>query len=213
MDLHGITDALLGLAASPWLYPALFGLVVADAFLVILPSETVVVALGALAGATGQPSVLLLAPVAALGALLGDTLCYLIGRRIGLDRWAWQRRGRIAAALERARRTVNDRPAVLIFTARYIPYARIAVNLSAGATRLRPRRFLPLAAVAGCAWAIYNLAVGALFGRALPTSPLLAIALSVVVAIMLGVLVDLTLQRIAALRASRASAGSAGPDA
>ena len=100
------------------------------------------------------------------------------------------------------------RPAVLIFTARYIPYARIAVNLSAGAAGLPARRFVPLAAVAGTAWATYNLTIGALFGGALPGSPLLAILLSVVVAIVLGISIDLIVQRIAARRAARE--GSAG---
>jgi len=198
-----LTRWLLELAESPWLYVALFALVVGDAFLVILPSETVVVALGALAAATGHPWVLLLIPVAAAGALLGDSLLYLIGRRIGIDRWAWQRRGRAALALSRTRTTVLKRPAVLIFTARYIPYARIAVNLSAGAAGLPGRRFVPLAAVAGTAWAIYNLGVGAVFGTALPDSPVLAIALSVVVAIVLGVTIDLVAQRVAARRDSR----------
>lgn len=201
-----MTRVLVDLASSPWLYPALFLLVVADAFLVVLPSETVVVALGALAGATGEPSVLLLLPVAAAGAMLGDSLCYLIGRRVGIDRWAWQRRGPVAAALARLRTTVLLRPAVLIFTARYIPYARIAVNLSAGAVGLPVRRFLPLTAIAGTAWAVYNLSVGALFGRVMSETPLLAIGLSVVVAIVLGVTVDLIVQRVAVLRASRASA-------
>jgi membrane-associated protein len=199
--MEDVTRAVLELAASPWIYPILFLLVVADAFLVVLPSETLVVALGALAAGTGEPAVALLVPIAAVGALVGDTLCFLIGRRIGIDRWAWQRRGRIAVALARARRTVLTRPAVLIFTARYIPYARIAVNLSAGAAGLPLRRFLPLAAVAGTAWAVYNLVVGAVFGAALPEQPLLAIGLSVGVAIVLGLVVDLVIQRIAARRA------------
>lgn len=206
-----MTRGLLDLAASPWLYPALFLLVVGDAFLVVLPSETVVVALGALAGATGEPAVLLLLPVAAAGALLGDTLCYLIGRRVGIDRWAWQRRGPVAAALARARRIVLIRPAVLIFTARYIPYARIAVNLSAGAVGLPLRRFLPLAAAAGVAWAGYNLAVGAFFGTVLSETPLLAVGVSVVVAIALGITVDLVAQRIGAPAESRHPARSDDP--
>ncbi len=194
--MNEIQAWLLSIAGSPWIYAALFLLVVADAFLVVLPSETLVVALGALAAAGGQPSVLLLVPVAAVGALVGDSLCYLIGTRLGIDRWAWQRRGRVAAALARARATVLSRPAVLIFTARYIPYARIAVNLSAGAAGLPVRRFLPLAAAAGTAWAIYNVAVGAAFGTALPGNPLLAIALSVAVAVVLGITVDLVTQRL-----------------
>lgn len=208
-----LSHAVLEIAASPWIYPALFALVVADAFLVVVPSETVVVALGALAAATGEPAVALLVPVAAAGALLGDALCYLVGRRIGIDRWAWMRRGRIATALARARATVLARPAVLVFTARYIPYARIAVNLSAGAVGLPLRTFLPLAAAAGLAWAVYNLVVGAVFGAALPGSPLLAIGLSVAVAVVLGIAVDVVVRRLAALRGSRASGGDVGGDA
>jgi hypothetical protein len=38
--------------------------------------------------------------------MIGDGLCYLIGRHIGLDRWRWQREGRVAAAIARVRDTV-----------------------------------------------------------------------------------------------------------
>jgi membrane protein DedA with SNARE-associated domain len=200
----------IALAESPLVYPALFALIVLDAFLVIVPSETALVALAALAGATGSPSLAILLPVAALGAILGDSLCYLIGRRVGIDRWRWQRGPRIAAALARVRRTVLVRPAVLIFTARYIPFARIAVNLSAGASGLAYRRFLPLSAAAGTAWAVYNSAVGLAFGAILRDQPVLAVVISVIVAIGLGILVDGIAQRIAARRApTPASAGLA----
>jgi membrane protein DedA with SNARE-associated domain len=207
-----VNDAwVLELAASPWLLPALFALVVGDAFLVILPSETAVVALGALAGATGSPSPLAFVPVAAVGAILGDSLCYLIGRRVGIDRWGWQRRGRVGAALARVRGVVLSRPAVLIFTARYIPYARIAVNLSAGAARLPYGRFLPLSAAAGLGWALYNTGVGMAFGVVLREHPILAIVLSVVVAIALGIAVDYALTRISRARQRRAVASGTAP--
>lgn len=186
---------MLALAESPWLFPALFALVVGDAFLVVLPSETVVVALAAMSGATGTPSLWVLIPVAAAGAIVGDSLCFAIGRAVGYDRWRWQTRGRPGAAIARARQTVLDRPAVLIFTARYIPFARIAVNLSAGAAGMRYRRYLPLSAAAGSGWAIYNSVIGLFFGRLLSSTPLLAIAISVVVAIALGVTVDLIARR------------------
>jgi len=186
---------MLALAGSPWLFPALFALVVGDAFLVVLPSETVVVALAAMSGATGTPSLLLLIPVAAAGAIVGDSLCFLIGRAVGHDRWGWQSRGRLGAAITKARQTVLDRPAVLIFTARYIPFARIAVNLSAGAAGMAYRRYLPLSAAAGAGWAIYNSVIGLFFGRLLSSTPLLAIVISVVVAIALGVVVDLIARR------------------
>ena len=181
-----------GIAASPWLVPALFALVVGDAFLVVLPSETAVVALGALWATEGAPPLVAILSAAAAGAVVGDGLCYLIGRRIGLDRWRWQREGRTGAAIERARTTVHRRTAVLVFTARYVPFARIAVNLAAGAGRVPLRRYLPLSLAAGVAWASYNVAVGAVVGTALPDAPLLAVAISVPVAIGLSLLVDRT---------------------
>ena len=194
---------MIELVGSPWLFPALFALVVGDAFLVVLPSETVVVALAALAGATGSPSLLILLPVAALGAIVGDSLCFLIGRAVGHDRWEWQSRGRLGAAVARVRRTVLSRPSALIFTARYIPFARIAVNLSAGAAGMAYRRYLPLSAVAGCGWALYNAAVGLLFGRLLSATPLLAIVVSIIVAITLGVTIDLIVSRRHSARAAQ----------
>lgn len=181
---------LVSLAASPWLLPALFALVVGDAFLVVLPSETLVVALGALAATTGSPALWQVVPVAAAGAVVGDGLCYLIGRRVGPDRWRWQRTPRIAAAIERIRTAVHRRTALLVFTARYVPFARIAVNLAAGAGRVPLRRYVPLSAAAGLAWASYNVAIGAIVGSMLRDSPFLAIAVSVPVAIVLGLVVD-----------------------
>ncbi|MFK4730114.1 VTT domain-containing protein [Agromyces mediolanus] len=190
-------DALAQLAASPWLLPALFALVVGDAFLVVLPSETLVVALGALAATTGQPNLLLVIPVAAVGAVVGDLACYGIGRAGGLDRWAWQRTPRVAAAIDRVRRTVGRRTAVLVFTARYVPFARIAVNLAAGAVRIPLARYLPLSAAAGLAWAVFNTTMGAVVGSAFADQPLLALAVSIPVAILSGLAVDALVRRFA----------------
>lgn len=190
------------LAASPWLLPALFALVIADAFVVVLPSETLVVALGSLAASTGSPALWAVVPVAALGAVIGDSALFGIGRRVGLDRWSWMRRGRLGSALARTRATLRRRPAVLVFTARYIPFARIAVNLTAGASGLEYRRFLPLSVAAGIGWALYNTGVGAAFGALLRDQPLLAVGCSVVVAIALGVAIDALVSRWSRRRAS-----------
>ncbi|TXK19813.1 DedA family protein [Homoserinibacter sp. GY 40078] len=193
-------DAWLeAVAASPWLLLALFALVVGDAFLVVLPSETLVVAAGALAASSGSPSPWLVIPIAAVGAVVGDAACVGIGRAVGTDRWAWQRRGRIASGIARARALVDRRTATLVLTARYIPFARIAVNLSVGAARIPWRRFLPLSALAGTAWASYNVAIGALFGAVLAT-PWIAIVVSVPIAVLVGASVDLALRRVARVR-------------
>lgn len=186
----------------------LFALVVGDAFLVVLPSETVVVALGALGAATGAPPTWVVVPVAALGALVGDVGCYLIGRSAGIDRWAWQRRPRIAAALDRARATIERRTAVLVFTARYVPFARIAVNLSAGAARIPLARYLPLSAAAGAGWAVFNVTIGGVVGAALPEQPLAAVIVSIPIAIATGLAVDAAVRRFSRSGASSTAVGA-----
>jgi membrane-associated protein len=201
---------LAAFASSPFLLPLLYLLVVGDAFLVVLPSESVVVALAALSVATGQPSLLLVVPVAAAGAVTGDFLCFMIGRRVGLDRWRWQRRGWIALAIARARRTILTRTAVLIITARYVPFARIAVNLTAGSAGVPVRRFLPLSAAAGTGWALYNTAIGAFFGAILPTAPIVAIVCSIIVAVGVGLVIDAVINRRAA-RLARDTAAETVP--
>ncbi|MBO9577549.1 MAG: DedA family protein [Microbacteriaceae bacterium] len=194
-------DALVG---SWWLYPALYLLVVADAFLVVIPGEIAVSALGALAVATDPRALWLVIPVAAAGALTGDLACYAIGRSVGLDRWRWQREGRTRAAIDRFRVIVDRRTAVLVFTARYIPFARIAVNLCVGAARLPLARYLPLAAIAGLCWALFQAGVGTAFGAIFRGQPLLAVVCSVVAALVLGVLVDRVVAVARAARARRA---------
>lgn len=188
------------LTGSWWLYPALYLLVVADAFLVVVPSEIAVAGLAALSASTGSPALWMLIPVAAAGALTGDLLCYLIGRAVGIDRWRWQREGRIGAAVRRVRDVSLRRPAMLIFTARYIPFARIAVNLSVGAARLPLARYLPLAAVAGACWALYQAAIGTVLGSVFRDHPVIAVLASIGVALIAGMVVD----RVAAvIRRSR----------
>lgn len=195
--------ALTSLAGSPLLLVALFALVVGDAFLVILPGETAVVAVAALSASAGGPVPVPVLVVAALGAITGDTLLWLLGRRIGLDRWRWQRRPRPAAAIRRARAAILRRPALLIFTARYVPFARIAVNLVAGADGMPLRRFLALAVGAGIAWAAFNTVVGTVAGTLFQDQPLLAVAVSVLVAIALGLAVDGTAGAVGGRPATR----------
>ncbi|TQL47095.1 membrane protein DedA with SNARE-associated domain [Homoserinimonas aerilata] len=180
------TDA----AGSPWVYAIVFVLTVSDAFLVVVPSETVVVALGALALATGEPELAVLVPVAAVAAIIGDNLTYLLGRTMGVTRFRWMRRPRIVAVFAWASRALGRRAAVVMLTARFVPFGRIAVNLVAGATRFRYRHFLPLSVIAGCGWSLYNALIGAAFGTWFRENPVLAVVLSIVVAISLGLLVD-----------------------
>jgi membrane protein DedA with SNARE-associated domain len=199
MDLLGLLTALVtDVAASPWVYLVVFVVCFVDGFFPPVPSETVVVGAATISVATGQPQLLLLIGAAAAGAVLGDNAAYQLGRMLGTDRFRWMRAKRVAAAVVWARRGLDSRGALLIFSARYIPVGRIAVNMTAGATGYPIRRFLPLSIAAGVTWATYSALFGIVAGQWLHDQPLLAIVIAIVFATAVGALVDLVIRRFLA---------------
>jgi membrane-associated protein len=196
-----VEELLTEIAHSPWALPLLFALVLGDAFLVVVPGEAAVTALGALAASEGRPALAGIVLVGAAAALAGDGACYLVGRTIGLQRWRWMRAPRTQAAFAWARLRLERRAALVLFTARFIPFARLAVNLTAGATRLPAPRYLAVAALAALAWALYQALVGAVVATLVPGGPVAAVVVSVAVAVGLGLAVDAVLAR--RLRARR----------
>lgn len=190
-----IDEALAELAAGPWALPLLFALVFGDAFLIVIPGEAAVTALAALSVLHGLPPIVAVVGVAALAAFAGDSTCYAIGRTVNLDRWRWARRPRVAALRRWAHGRLTRSTAAIVFTARFVPFARIAVNLTAGAERLPATRYLALCGFAAAAWAIYQSLIGAAVARLLPGSPVAAVAISIAVALLLGWGLDAALAR------------------
>ncbi|WP_288874165.1 DedA family protein [uncultured Microbacterium sp.] len=197
MDI--LNDLIMQAIASPWLYLVLLAVTIIDGFFPPVPSETVLVAAAAVATSTGEGNLLLLGVVAAVGAAIGDNIAFWIGRRIGTERFAWMRRPRVAAAFAHAQRALDRRSATLILGARYIPVGRVAVNMTAGGLGFPWRRFLPLSLVAGLSWSAFSLVIGLLAGAWIKDQPLLSAGLGIVVALVIGVVID----RIAAARRRR----------
>jgi membrane protein DedA with SNARE-associated domain len=183
-------------ATAPWVLPVVLVVTVVDALLPVVPSEGIVVSLAAVAVAGDGPDLLLLAVAAGAGAFLGDTVTYLVGRRFGPQHLHRVSRPGPRRALERASATLERRGAVVILSARYVPLGRVAVNLTAGATGFPPGRFVPLAAVAATTWAAWSVGIGALAGHWLEGNPLLGSAAGIVVALILGLLVDRVTRRV-----------------
>ena len=111
---------------------------------------------------------------------------------------------RVRAALDWARRRLSRGTATVLFTARFVPFARLAVNLVAGASRVHPPRYLGLAAVAATGWAAYQAAVGAVVAALLPGGPLVAVVVSVLLAVALGAAIDLITARRSRSRSAEA---------
>ena len=199
MDI--INELILQASSSPWLYLVMFAVAVIDGFFPPVPSETVLVAAAALAVSSGEPNLLLLCAVASVGALIGDNIAYAIGRSMGTDRFAWMRRPRVARAFAWSQRSLDHHGAALILGARYIPVGRVAVNMSAGALGYPWLRFLPVSAAAALTWSAYSAGIGLLAGHWLSGQPLLSAVLGVVLALLIGIVID---RVSAALRRRRA---------
>jgi len=189
------TDLLTDLLTSPWSLGLMSLLVVGDAFFVVVPGEIAVTALGALAVTSGSPPLWSVVMCAALAASVGDACCYVIGRRVGLERWRWMRTPRVRQALGWAAKRLDGGTATVLFTARFVPFARLAINLVAGASRIHPPRYLGLVALAATGWALYQAAVGAVVASVVPGGPLVAVPVSIVCAVGLGLLIDLCVRR------------------
>jgi membrane-associated protein len=206
--MDALSVFIIDAAAQWWIYPLLLALCLIDGIFPPVPSESVVVALAAIAVSAGAPNIWLVVAVAAVGAIAGDNIAYLIGRSIGADRFRWMQRPRVAAAFAWARRELDRRGALLILGARYIPVGRVAVNMTAGATGYNHRKFVLFSVVAGFSWALYSVGIGALAGQWFHDHTLLAAGLAIVLALLLGLALDHGLKLVGRRHAARLRAAA-----
>jgi len=147
-----VIDALL----RPLAYAGIGALVAGDALVPILPSEAGVIAGSAAAG--NVAGIVLVLAIAWAGAVVGDVLVHLIGRRFGSSRvTSWIRR-RLPA-----RRADRGLGLPVVF-GRFLPGGRTAAAFAAGATAMPWRRYLPASAAGGLLWAGYVVAIGRVGG-------------------------------------------------
>lgn len=188
--LDSLESWILALAASPWVYAAMFGFATIDGFFPPLPSESVVITLAVAASHSGTPELWLVLVTAALGAWTGDQIAYQIGRMIGTERVPFLRGPRGRRAVAWAERALARRAASFILAARYVPIGRVAVNMTAGAVGYPRRPFMLIAGIAAVMWAIYSTLIGLVAARWLGHEPLLAIGLGVLLGVALGFVID-----------------------
>jgi membrane protein DedA with SNARE-associated domain/membrane-associated phospholipid phosphatase len=167
-----VVNTVLSLSGS-WAY-VLIGLLAfgeAAAFVgLVLPGETALL-LGGVLAATGRVSLPVLLVVAAMAAVLGDSVGYEVGRhaggplrrsrlgrRIGEQRWA------------RAERFVLRRGGPAVLLGRWVGVLRALVPALAGMTRMPYRRFLAWNLAGGITWATTVVLAGYAAGAAWRTA-------------------------------------------
>jgi membrane protein DedA with SNARE-associated domain len=83
MEFTSLSDALISLIPTygPWI---ISGVVALESAGVPLPGETILVAAALLAATTAQINIVIVVLTAAAGAIVGDGMGYMVGRRLGL---------------------------------------------------------------------------------------------------------------------------------
>src|SRR5690242_776083 len=151
--MHGITDWLQH-ASAPMVYAIVGALVFCEDALFfgfVLPGETAVV-LGGVVASQGHVSVYWLCAVVVLAAVLGDTVGYEVGARLGPrileTRFLRGHRERIGSAQDLIRR----RGPAAVFLGRFIAFFRAMMPALAGISKMPYRVFLAFNAAGGLVW-------------------------------------------------------------
>lgn len=135
-------------------YPLLIVLVMGESSGVPIPGETALITAAVLAG-RGKLSIELVILLAATGAIVGDNIGYVIGRKGG--RWLLERPGRFHRQRLDVLRTgepfFERHGPKAVFLGRFVLGLRVWASWLAGATRMHWRSFVLWNALGGICWA------------------------------------------------------------
>ncbi len=204
-----IETIVLAISGSMWMLPILFVFTVIDGFFPPLPSESLIIALTTFAVAGhAAPPLWAIFVVGLVAAWLGDQAAYGIGKWIDVTRFRFCQRPRVRAMFVHAERALAVRGSSIIFSARYIPVGRVAVNMAAGTLAYPYRRFAVVGGFSAAVWSAYSILIGLLAGRWINGGPLLNACVGVVGGLLIGALIDFAVRR---RRHARAQDDSVSP--
>jgi membrane-associated protein len=136
-------------------YPLLFLLVMGESSGVPIPGETALITAAVLAS-RGKLQIEWVIALAAIAAIVGDNIGYLIGRKGG--RWLLERPGRFHRQRLEVLRTgepfFERHGPKAVYLGRFVLGLRVWASWLAGATRMPWRSFLLWNALGGISWAI-----------------------------------------------------------
>ena len=151
--------------AAEYGYWAVLLVVAGDGVFPLLPGETAIVAAAVLAS-DGTLNIVLVILVGAIGAMIGDSAAYWIGRAGGGPIKRTVSRFAGPAKLAAAERMVQRQGAGLVVVGRFLPGIRIAINLSCGAGQMTYPRFFFFDTIGGILWATQAALLGYFAGKA-----------------------------------------------
>jgi membrane protein DedA with SNARE-associated domain len=215
MEFASLSDALISLIPiyGSWI---IFGIVAIESAGVPLPGETTLVASALLSATTGEINIVAVVLAAAAGAIVGDGVGYVIGRRLGLP--FLRRYGRHI-------RLDDDRLLIgrylffqygnaVVFFGRFVAVLRMFAALLAGANSMPAARFFFFNITGGVCWACLfgfgAYAVGAEISKISGTLSVISLGLFIAAGYALSIFIrrnEVTLRRRAEVALSDRSCG------
>ncbi len=175
-------------------YLGLFGIVFAESGLLVgffLPGDSLLFTAGFLAS-QGYLDIRTLALLTFAAAVLGDTVGYTFGNRIGYKIFNKEKSIFFNKAhLERARNYFETYGAKTILLARFVPIVRTFAPIMAGVGKMRYRVFLSYNVIGALFWAGGVTSLGYYLGNAIPNADrfiLPIVGLIIVLSVMPGVI-------------------------
>lgn len=165
-------------------YVMVFALIAGDAVFPVFPGETTLNTASTLA-AQGELKLGWVIIAGALGAIVGDSMLFLLARR---------QSARLQPQLDRA--LSNDKiasaygyldrgaPMLLVF-GRYVPGLRFVINVTMGLSPRPYRKFIPWSALGGALWSTYTCLLAYWVGTKLDDYPAASVILSGIITTLL----------------------------
>lgn len=159
-------------------YLSIFVLIALDAVIPIFPGETTLSAASTSAAAGGDLQLPLIIIAGALGAIVGDSILFMLARR---------NRARLQPQIDSAKKSarvnnalgyLGDNYKILLVFARYIPGLRFVVNATFGLSDLPYLRFLPFSALGAILWSTYTCMLAYWVGSTVEGYPLASMIIS-----------------------------------
>jgi len=153
-----------------WIYALLFIIIFAETGFVVtpfLPGDSLLFGVGALAAVdtSGTLSAPLAALALALAAVLGNTLNYAIGRKLGPAAFTGRYRFMKVEYLHRTQAFFERYGGMTIIVSRFVPIIRTFAPFVAGIGRMPSGRFLAFNVVGGVSWVCLFVFGGYWFGN------------------------------------------------
>ncbi len=150
-----------------WLYAGLFAIVFVETGIVImpfLPGDSLLFAVGALSAGDSAIRLEIAAPLLWIAAVLGDSMNWWIGRRVGPRAFS----GRVALLnprhLETTRKFFARHGGRAVILARFVPIVRTCAPFVAGVGEMPWRKFVVASMLGTTLWVGIFTAVGFAFG-------------------------------------------------